>query len=180
MSVLCVRAIYLGAAGHGPSAADCSAEQPIVYVLDTNVLSQVTPTKTLQDRGLSAWLRRNGEHCYLSAISIAEFSYGATWLARKGATRRAMQLQTWIRSVLALHRERILGIDEAVALRAGELMTAGRANGVTVDIEDALIAACAELRGMIVLTDNVRHFAPMGVAYLNPIKELPPEVARRE
>jgi predicted nucleic acid-binding protein len=151
-----------------------------VYVLDTNVLSQVAPTKTAQNRSLSTWLRRNGDYCYLSVVSVAEFSYGASWLARKGASRKSIQLQAWIRSVLALHRDRILDIDEAVAVRSGELMATGRANGAAVDIEDALIAASADLRGMTVLTDNVRHFAPMAVAHLNPLRQLPPDVTRRE
>ena len=151
-----------------------------MYVLDTNVLSQTAPTKTVQDRGLSSWLRRNGEYCYLSVVSIAEFSYGANWLARKGARQKSARLRAWIRNVVALHRDRILSIDETVGIRSGELMATGRANGVAVDIEDALIAASADLRGMVVLTGNVRHFAPMGVAYINPLDQLPPDVARRE
>lgn len=145
-----------------------------MYVLDTNALSQTDPTKTVLDRGLSSWLRRNGDYCYLSVISIAELSYGANWLARKGARQKSARLQAWIRNVVALHRDRILSIDETVGIRSGELMATGRANGVAVDIEDALIAASADLRGMIVLAGNVRQFAPMGVPYLDPLERFPP------
>ena len=42
--------------------------------------------------------------------------------------------------------------------------------------EDALIAATAEFNAMIVLTANVRPFAPMGVRYADPSAELPPDI----
>jgi predicted nucleic acid-binding protein len=71
---------------------------------------------------------------------------------------------------------RILPIDEIAALRAGELMARARANGVEIDLEDAMIAAVADLRGMIVLTDDVKHFAPMGVAFVDLFDTLPPDV----
>lgn len=34
--------------------------------------------------------------------------------------------------------------------------------------EDAIIAATADLRALVVLTDNVRDFDPTGVAHFNP------------
>ncbi len=148
-----------------------------MYVLDTNILSHTAPGETKPNPDLVAWLRRNGAYCYLSAVTLAETSYGAARLMHKGATRKAADLQAWLRGVTALHGDRIIPVNEAGAIRAGELMAVARASGTEVDMEDALIAAAAELRGMIVLTDNLRHFAPMGVAYINPYDTLPPNVA---
>jgi predicted nucleic acid-binding protein len=68
---------------------------------------------------------------------------------------------------------RVLPADVPVALRAGELIAAARSAGTQASSEDAIIAATAELAGFIVLTANTRHFAPMGVAHLNPFRELP-------
>ena len=148
-----------------------------MYVLDTNVLSHTAPTKTRPASELVGWLRRNGGHCYISAVTIAEIGYGAAWLVHRRATRRAADLQSWLRGILAFHRDRVLPIDEMAALRAGELMARARANGVEIDLEDAMIAAVADLRGMIVLTGNARHFAPMGIAFVDPFETLPPDVA---
>jgi hypothetical protein len=33
-----------------------------------------------------------------------------------------------------------------------------------------------DLHSLTVLTDNVRHFAPTGVAYINPFAALPPDI----
>jgi toxin FitB len=146
-----------------------------LYLLDTNILSHTAPTQSKPNSELIAWLERNGDDCHLSAVTVIEISYGAAWLARKGATRKAALLQGWIRRMLAFHADRVVAIDEKVAIRAGELMATARGNGVAVDIEDAMIAACADVHGMIVLTDNTKHFQPMRVAHLNPFATLPPE-----
>ena len=146
-----------------------------MYVLDTNILSHTAPTKTRPAPDLAAWLRRNGGYCYISAVTVAEIGYGAAWLVHRRASRKAADLQAWLRAILAFHRDRILPVDEIVALRAGELMARARANGVEIDMEDAMIGAAADLRGMIVLTDNVKHFAPIGVAFIDPFDTLPPE-----
>ncbi|HZS84497.1 MAG TPA: type II toxin-antitoxin system VapC family toxin [Stellaceae bacterium] len=150
-----------------------------MYLLDTNILSHTAPTQRKPNAELVGWLRRNGDHCYLSAVTVLEISYGAAWLARKGSMRKAAGLQSWIRRVLAGHRDRILAVDEKVALRGGELMALARGSGIEVDVEDAMIAACAEIHGMIVLTGNTRHFAPMGVAHIDPFAALPPDASAR-
>jgi hypothetical protein len=65
-------------------------------------------------------------------------------------------------------------VDTDIALRAGVLLAAARATGVEPDIEDAWIAASAELRSMTVLTFNDADYRPMGVRLLNPAAALPP------
>jgi predicted nucleic acid-binding protein len=54
--------------------------------------------------------------------------------------------------------------------RAGIL--SGR--GFDGDRIDVAIAATAELRGFAILTNNARHFEPLGVRFLNPFVALPP------
>lgn len=148
-----------------------------MYVVDTNVLSHTSPSQTKPDADVVAWLDRNGSHLFLSAITVAEISYGIARLEHRGAVRRAELLRAWLSDVLAFHGNRVLAIDTQVAVRAGELLAAAMANGFEVGIEDALIAATAERHGSIVLTQNTRHFAPMAVAHLNPFAALPPDVA---
>jgi len=143
------------------------------FLVDTNILSRTAPSRAAEAGALGDWLVRNGERLYLSAVTLMEVRYGVARLAHRGATRKAALLQAWLDDIAAFHGGRILPVDAAVALRAGELLARVQAGGVEVGSEDALIAATADLNGMAVLTENVRHFAPMGVAYVNPLDGLP-------
>lgn len=75
----------------------------------------------------------------------------------------ARALAAWLDSVLRLYRERILAVDLPTARRWGCL---SRALGN--DRVDLLIAATALEHGLTVVTRNVRHFDPAGVAVLDP------------
>jgi toxin FitB len=144
------------------------------YVVDTAVLSTTSPIRQGPVPDLPGWLERNSERLYLSVISLMEISYGIAWLRHRQARRKAALLQAWLDDVTAFHKSRIIMIDEDVALRAGQLLAKACAGGVEVSAEDALIAATADLRALIVLTANARHFAPMGVRHLDPRAGLPP------
>jgi len=43
----------------------------------------------------------------------------------------------------------------------------------TVGFADVVIAATARCHGLTILTRNVRHFAPLGAAAVDPFKTLP-------
>ncbi|MFM7547399.1 MAG: PIN domain-containing protein [Cyanobacteriota bacterium] len=68
-----------------------------------------------------------------------------------------------IDQLLRLHRERLLAVDLAVAPRWGQLSAA-----LGHDSADLLIAATALEHGLTVVTRNLRHVLPTGVASLNP------------
>jgi predicted nucleic acid-binding protein len=147
------------------------------YVVDTDVLSATSPTAPGSIPGLPAWLERNSELLHLSVVSLMEISCGIAWLRRRRAWRKAALLQAWLEDVTTFHRNRIFAVFHDVALLAGQLLAKARAGGVEVGAEDALIAATADLRSMTVLTANARHFAPMGVRYLDPRAGLAPDAA---
>lgn len=144
-----------------------------MYLLDTDVLSATAPTKVQPDEAVRAWVTEHSHELYLSVVTLLELSYGLSWLKHRGASARAARLQLWIDAVCGHYSDRVLPVELAVALRAGDLIAAARAAGARVGSEDAIIAATAELRGFVVLTANTRHFAPMAVAHLNPFRELP-------
>jgi predicted nucleic acid-binding protein len=60
-------------------------------------------------------------------------------------------------------RSNILPIDLAIAMRCAELQVPDPRS-----YRDALIAATALVHGLTVVTRNVKDFAPMGVAIINP------------
>jgi predicted nucleic acid-binding protein len=144
-----------------------------MYLLDTDVLSVAAPTKARPDEAVREWIRERSHELYLSVVTLLELSCGLAWLRHRGATARAARLQLWMDTVRVHYAGRVLPADVPVALRAGELIAAARSAGTQASSEDAIIAATAELAGFIVLTANTRHFAPMGVAHLNPFRELP-------
>lgn len=91
---------------------------------------------------------------------------------RIGATTKAERLGRWLAAVEHFYSGRILafGIEEARV--AGDILDRARAHNP--GFEDITIAATAGARGLTVLTANERHFAPLGVPLINPLKQLPP------
>jgi hypothetical protein len=146
-----------------------------LYVIDTDVLSHGAPGKIKRDGAVADWLAHNGEHLYLSAVTVLETSYGISWLVHRRAARKAALLRAWLSDVLTFYEGRVIGVDRQIALRGGELLARAKARGFEVGVEDALVAATADLRGFAVLTRNLRHFRPLGVAHLDPFATLPPE-----
>ena len=145
-----------------------------MYLLDTDVLSQSAPAVTAPGLAVRDFIARHGNVCFISAVSLAEISYGVHWLQHKGATQRAAALRSWLNALPEAFPGHIVPIDERVAALAGELLARARAAGVDPGMEDALVAAAADARGMVVLTRNLRHFLPMGVTALDPFEALPP------
>lgn len=143
-----------------------------MFLLDTNIVSAGAPTK--RETGtdaFAAWMRARSDRLYLSAITIAEIEAGIARADRIGATTKTVSLRRWLAAVEHFYGGRILsfGIDEA--RQAGAILDRARAHDP--GFEDIAIAATAAVHGLTVLTANERHFAPLGVPYANPLKELP-------
>jgi predicted nucleic acid-binding protein len=145
-----------------------------VYLLDTNVLSDLNPEKPGPNQQLSHWLRSHGELCYLSTVTLTEVAYGVAWLRTRGAPARAARLGAWLEEIIRFHATRILPVDTDIALLAGVLLATARAAGVEPDTTDAWIAATAKVHDFEVLTVNIKDFRPMGVACRDPIADPPP------
>lgn len=143
-----------------------------MYLLDTNILSASAPTRRDADaEALAAWMRAHSDRLYLSAITIAEIEAGIARAIRIGASAKAPALRRWLAAIEHFYASRILpfGIEEA--RQAGAILDRARAHDP--GFEDIAIAATAAAHGLTVLTANERHFVPLGVPYVNPLKELP-------
>jgi predicted nucleic acid-binding protein len=85
------------------------------------------------------------------------------------ASQKRSGLQDWLdRDVRSWFAGRILPVTESVAERWGRLAAAGKRTGVTLAVVDGLIAATALEHGLIPVTRNVKDFAGLGLAFLNP------------
>lgn len=136
-----------------------------MFLIDTMVLSELRLRQ--RDPGVVAWIsKQRPEDCFLSVVSIGEIERG---IARK-RTRDAgfaQQLAGWLDQLLRLYGDRLLPVDVGVARRWGLLSAEIGHRGA-----DLLIAATALERGLTVVTRNLCHFEPTGVAIINPWHEV--------
>ena len=134
-----------------------------MYLLDTNVVSELRKAKKA-DRGVRMWAQAlPAASLYLCAISILELEIGILLIERRDRKQGAV-LRAWMDGhVLPVFDGRILAIDTVVAQRCAALHVPSPRSD-----RDALIAAAALVHGMTVVTRNVDHFQPTGVAVVNP------------
>jgi len=143
-----------------------------LYLLDTNIVSADAPSKrSVGPDAFSAWVRANGERLYISTVTVAEIEAGIARAIRIGATTKARRLRHWLAAVEHFYAGRILPFGIGEAREAGAMLDRARAHDP--GFEDIAIAATAAAHGLTVLTANERHFGPLGVAVVNPLKQLP-------
>ncbi len=139
-----------------------------MYLLDTNVLSELRTGKPQPDAQVLAWAATVPLAAqYVSVVTWMEIDIGILRLQRRDAAQ-AQALQAWFAQVRALFAGRTLPVDEAVVQRGAQLHVPNPAPP-----HDALIAATALAHGLTLVTRNVRDFVGMGVQLLNPW-QLPP------
>lgn len=136
-----------------------------MYILDTNVISELRKAGTrAANAHVLAWSKRvDPQSLYLSAVTVMELEIGIQLMERRDR-RQGARLRAWMTDqVLPAFSMRILAVDSAVAMRCAALHVPDPR-----PYRDSLIAATALLHGMTVVTRDVDHFAPTGVALLNP------------
>jgi predicted nucleic acid-binding protein len=125
------------------------------------------------DRKLAEWLNANTDNFFLAAISVVELETGVRQLGRKSPGKFHQQLSAWLAMILELYAKRVLPLDLRTARVASELADRAIALGRHPGTADILIAATAAAEGATLLTRNARHFAPLGVAAIDPFEILP-------
>lgn len=130
------------------------------YLLDTDVVSQYT--KLPPDPRVDAWVQRTDDSdLYISGITFAELWCGINLLP---AGKRRTELENWLEGDLCMHFfNRIVNFDLEAAKQYGSLMAKAKKNGHNPNAMDVLIAATAEVNGMVVATLNRKDFERLGV-----------------
>jgi toxin FitB len=134
-----------------------------MFILDTNVVSELR-RRDRANPNVVAWAsKQSPTQCFLSAISVPELELGVLQLERRDSTQGKV-LRVWLTGQLLpqFHR-RILPVDTAVALRCAGLHVPNPRSE-----RDALIAATGLVHGYAIITRNIQHFAPTGVATFDP------------
>ena len=135
------------------------------YLLDTNILSELARPKP--DPGVLNWVLTHADPLYhLSVVSLSELQFG---ISRLLPGQRRDRMQAWLAHDLSLRfAGRCLGVDEAVALRCGQLRADRQTRGAPLHVADGLIAATAAIHGLVLVTRNIRDFVGLDLQLLNP------------
>lgn len=145
------------------------------FLVDTDVLSAGAPSKARASPRLLEWMDRNSARLYVSVVTVAEIEDGIAKSRREGATRKAVRLRDWLDTLVHLYSARILPFDLAAARVAGALSDEARGRGHTPGFADLAIGAIAICHDLTILTRNLRHYAPLGIAAQDPVADLPAE-----
>lgn len=134
-----------------------------MYLLDTNVISELRDGKPKQSSQVVAWAAEHSmSTLYLSAASIFELERGIQALEQKNPPQ-GQALRRWLTQVVAQFEQRILPFTKDTApLCAALHIPNPRA------YRDSMIAASALEHGFAVVTRNVQDFSGTGVRLVNP------------
>ena len=135
-----------------------------MILLDTCVLSELA--KPAPDRTVLAWMESVSDDAFrLSVLTLGEIKKGADLL--DPGPRRA-RIDAWLDELRTTFADRILPVDEAVALQWGAISAAGRRAGRVRPPIDSLLAATAICHKLKLATRNVADFEGTGVVVVSP------------
>jgi toxin FitB len=132
----------------------------VVYLLDTNVVSEL---RRVRPHGaVVVWLEGvTDADLFLSAVTLGEIQAGIEITREQDATK-ATEIEAWADQVAATYN--VLPMD-AVTFRLWAKLMHRQSDTV---YEDAMIAACALVHKLTVVTRNIRDFERFDVPIFNP------------
>ena len=136
-----------------------------MIILDTNVISALI--KDEPDPVIQHWLDRLPElSIWTTTISIFEIRYGLAIMP--SGRRQSQMLAGFERAIEEKLARRILLFDFVAAEQAASLMATRKIAGRPIDLRDTMIAGIVLAQRATLATRNVRHFADLDVAVVDP------------
>ncbi|HEY4779230.1 MAG TPA: type II toxin-antitoxin system VapC family toxin [Solirubrobacterales bacterium] len=132
------------------------------YLIDTNVISELRKGERA-DPAVTSWFAALAdEDVFLSVLTIGEIRRGIESIRRRDP-EAAAALDSWLGRVYGAHRDRIVGIDQAIAEEWGRMNVPD-----PLPVVDGLLAATAKVTGLTVATRNSDDFVRTGVSIVDP------------
>lgn len=138
-----------------------------MYLIDTNVLSELRKGRKANSAVLAFFAEVDPAGLYLSVQTIGELRSGIARLRLRGDGPQAQTLENWVGRLLEEYGERVLAFDADCAQVWGQLMAGSGQNLI-----DKQIAAIALINSLTVVTRNSRDFTGTGVTVRNPFGDL--------
>lgn len=134
-----------------------------MYLLDTNVISELRNGKPKQSAAVRAWAENLPvNRLYLSAITVLELEMGVLRMERKDVPQ-GKALRVWAEAVLQQFNGQVLPFTGATAL-----LCAGMHVPDPRSFRDSMIAATARQHSLILVTRNMADFEGLNIRLLNP------------
>lgn len=134
------------------------------YLVDTNVLSEAT--KPVPHVRVIEWLQAHRLESGVSSIVLAELELGILVLA---AGQRRVRLEQWFKQLQTAIP--VLPFDAHVASEWARMTADLKVKGLSMAVQDSLIAATARAHRLTVVTRNTTDFRHAGVPLLDPFEE---------
>lgn len=140
------------------------------HLLDTNIVSMLSPSATQAPQAFLDWLDRADAagQLFLSVVTIHEIENGIARLEQKGAASKAAALKMWLMGLVTTYEDKILSIDAIAASFGGQLEAKAAASGDNPGLADAAIAGIAKAHDLMIVTANTKDFVPFGVGLVSP------------
>ncbi|MGN6454082.1 MAG: type II toxin-antitoxin system VapC family toxin [Steroidobacteraceae bacterium] len=136
-----------------------------MYLVDTDVISEARKGAKCNPGVLGFFARASAEgtDLYLSVVTIGELRQGVERIRHRGDQSQAQRLERWLLQLTCEYADRILSIDEEIAHVWGRLRVPNPEN-----LLDKQIVATALIHDLAIVSRNIAHYAPTGVAVSNP------------
>ena len=133
-----------------------------MYLLDTNVVSEL---RRVRPHGaVLAWLRDVDDTAlHISAVTVGEIQTGIE-IARERDQAKAAEIEAWLDDVSATFN--VIDMDGRTFRWCARMMHR-QSNHL---IEDAMIAATAQVHNLTVVTRDVRDFQTFGIPTFDPFR----------
>jgi predicted nucleic acid-binding protein len=147
----------------GTAAREHEGNQPVKYLFDTNIISELQKTncnskvKNFTDKIPS-------EDIFICTVSIGELSYG---IEKLPVGKKKQELSVWLYTVVPeWFSGRIISLDTDTMMEWGRIRARARR---TMPVIDSLMAATAITHHMTLVTRNTKDFEDTeGIILINP------------
>jgi len=139
-----------------------------MYLLDTNVISELRRARSNKaDKHVVAWASSvPADSMYISSITVLELELGVLQIEHRDS-KQGKLLRHWLdEQVLTTFGNRIIPVDEVVAIRCAKLHYPDPKSE-----RDALIAATALVHEQTLVTRNISDFKITNLRLINPWTE---------
>ena len=145
------------------------------YLLDTNVISMLSPSRAEASTQFIDWLEHRDDEgkLFLSVVTIHEIEKGIALLEHRGATAKATNLRGWLAGLVSAYDDKIIVVDTEAAALAGQLEAKAISAGHDPGMADATIAGIAKAHDLVIMTRNTKHFEIFGVEVMSPDETTP-------